>query len=89
MTSSSLICPKCKSTDITVQAIADTHTKNHSVFWWIYFLLIGWVVEVLMWLFATLPMLLIRIFHHRGVETTVQKVAICQQCGHQWKVRGN
>jgi hypothetical protein len=49
--------------------------------------LIGWVIEVLMWVFVTLPMLLIRIFHRRPLETTIQKLAVCQHCGHQWKLK--
>ena len=87
MSSNAMLCPLCKSRDISVQVIADTHTKSRSALWWLYFLLIGWVIEVLMWLFVTLPMLLIRIFHQRPVETTIQKVAVCQHCGHQWKLK--
>ena len=81
-----ILCPKFKSGNIFIQATTHLQTKNRSVFWWIYFITIGWVVELFMWLFLTIPMLLIRIFHRKGVKTTIKSMAVCQNCGNRWEV---
>ncbi len=83
----SVTCPKCKSENIVIQAVGETRTKKRTVFWWIYFIIFGWVIELFMWLFLTLPMLLIRIFHKKGIETKIREIATCQNCGYQWKVK--
>ena len=80
------VCTKCRSDNITYQVVANTKTKNRSIGWWIYFILFGWIIELMMWLFATIPMLLIRIFHKGKVETKSETLAICQNCGNTWKI---
>ena len=80
------VCPKCGSNKINYQLVSNTRTKNRSIGWWIYFVIIGWFIELMMWLFATIPMLLIRIFHKGKIETKSETMAICQNCGNTWKV---
>lgn len=46
----------------------------------------GWLFEMMMWLFLTLPMLIIKIFKPRKYKSkTVHKtMCVCQACGHSW-----
>jgi hypothetical protein len=87
ITQPKILCPKCQSDNISIQAIPIFGTKNRSFFWWIYFILIGWVVELLMWFFLTIPMFLIRISHRKGIKTTVRSMGICQNCGNVWEIK--
>ena len=81
-----MICPKCGSYNVSIQAVTDTQlkAKHHSIFWW---LLVGvWWVP-LKWLVFTIPALIIKIFapKRQKLKTTHSTMAICQQCGHSWK----
>lgn len=82
-----IVCPKCGSDKITVQIVADTKTKKqrHGVLWW---LLIGWWLELCLWLFLTVPRLLIALFmpKKQKVVTTHKSMAICQNCGKMFNV---
>jgi protein-arginine kinase activator protein McsA len=79
------VCSKCGSANINYQSVAKVKNKRHHIWWWLYFITIGWIVELLMWFFLTFWMLLIRISHRQGVETKVEILAVCQSCGHSWK----
>ncbi len=83
-----MICPKCKSTNVNIQMVSDTFSKrqHHSLGYWI---LIGWWLEILLWIFLTLPRLLLFIFLPKNKKTvTIQhKMAICQLCGHSWEIK--
>lgn len=76
-------CPKCGSEDVNVQAISIVQNKKHGCLYW---LLIGWWLEAIMWLFLTLPWLIIKIFKPNKINTKVKSYAVCQNCGHKWKV---
>ena len=54
-------CPKCGSTNISVQIISETQLKeqHHGIFWW---LLIGWWWIPIKWIFFTIPALIVKIF---------------------------
>ena len=52
-------CPKCGSNNVNVQAVSIAKNKHHGVLYWIF---IGWWLELFMWLFLTLPWLIIKIF---------------------------
>ena len=80
-------CNKCGSTNVNVQVATETKLKNkhHSILYW---LIIGWWLEPMLWIFLTVPKLLLAIFGHKK-QKIVQKnysVAVCQDCGNQWKV---
>ena len=80
-------CPKCHSTNINVQAVTDVKLKTKKKSFW-YWVTIGWIVEPMFWIFLTIPKLFFELFSPRKVQTQskTNKVAICQNCGHSWKI---
>jgi len=80
-------CPRCHSDSINVQAVTETQlkTKKKSLLYWI---TVGWFIEPLLWIFLTLPKLIFELFSPRKVQTKTKtkKMAICQNCGHSWKI---
>jgi len=79
-----MVCPRCRSENVIVQAVAHVKTKRHGILYWIF---IGWWLEPLLWLFLTLPMLIIRLFGSKKVTTKVKSHAVCQTCGYNFVVR--
>ena len=79
-------CPKCQSNNIHTQVVTETELKRKRNP--VYYLLIGWWVNMFMWLFLTLPMLIIRIFKPKkyNMKTTHKTMATCQECGNTWTV---
>ena len=80
-------CPKCSSNNVQIQVANEVKLKNkhHSIVWW---LLIGiWWIPV-KWIFFTLIALIVKIFGHKKQKAVNKqiKVAICQNCGHSWKI---
>ena len=82
-------CPKCKSNKITVQFVSESKlkTKHRGIIYWFLF---GWVWEFLLWILLTLPMLIITIFKPKKYKmvTKHKKVAVCNDCGYSWNVKG-
>ncbi|MBY6932281.1 hypothetical protein [Clostridium botulinum] len=76
-------CPKCSSDNVNVQAISIVKDKKHGCLYWLF---IGWWLEMLMWIFLTLPWLIIKIFKPNKINTKVKSYAVCQNCGHKWNV---
>jgi ribosomal protein S27AE len=83
----SMKCPKCGSTDVSVQFITETQLKeqHHGIFWW---LLIGWWWIPIKWIFFTIPALIVKIFAPKRykMKTIHRKMAVCQNCGKSWQV---
>ena len=80
-----LICPKCKSNDISVQVVSDTHTKTkkRGLLYWVSF---WWFVEFIIWFLAAIPMLIGKLLRGKKIVTDFKKFAVCQNCGYKWKV---
>ena len=78
-----MICPKCKSGNVNVQAVSELRRKRKGVLYW---LLIGWWLETLMWVFLTLPWLIVKIFSPKKYKSRITNQAVCQNCGYGWKV---
>jgi len=79
-------CPKCNSNEVQTQVVSETISKkNHSPLYWIF---VGWWWEPLMWIFLTIPMLIYKLFRPKKykIKTVHKTMAICQECGHSWKV---
>lgn len=79
-------CPKCNSEHVHTQIVSDVKlkTKHHGIIYW---LIIGWWLEPCLWLFLTVPKLILTIFGHKK-QKIVQKnytMWICDECGHSWK----
>lgn len=77
-----MICKKCGSAYVNVQAVTRTFTKNHGVFWWLF---VSWWIWIL-WIIAFIPMLIIRLIRGRRIVSRTHTEAICQNCGYRWKV---
>ncbi len=75
-------CPKCGSNNVNVQAVSIVKNKHHGVIYWLCF---GWFIDLMLWIFLTLPRLIVAIFKPKGVKTKVKSFAVCQNCGYKWK----
>ena len=80
---SNLVCPNCGSNDVQIQAVAVQKKKHHGLIYWLCF---GWFIDMLLWIFLTLPRLIIAIFKPKRTKTVIQSNAVCQSCGKTWKV---
>lgn len=77
-----LKCKKCKSHNIVIQAVGVEVKKKKG---WKYWLLGGWIIDILSWIFLLFWRAIYAIFRKKTkIET--QKIAICQNCGHSWKL---
>jgi hypothetical protein len=81
-------CKKCGSQNVNVQMVSESQlkTKHHSIIWWI---LIGWWLEACLWIFLTIPRLFAALFGHKKQKlvTKHSSIAVCQNCGHSWKIK--
>lgn len=78
-------CPKCGSENVNVQMVSETKLKKkHGCLYWI---LVGWYLEPILWLFLTIPKLIYQLFKPRKYKTkTIHKsLCVCQDCGHHWE----
>ena len=75
-------CKKCGSENVNVQAIGVVKNKHHGIFYWC----IGWLVDLMLWIFLTMPRLIVAIFRPKKVKTKIKSYAVCQDCGHKWKI---
>lgn len=79
-----MLCPRCNSTNVNVQAVSNVRTKGKGCLYWLF---IGWWLELILWLFLTIPMLFFKLFGGKGkVRTNVETYAVCQNCGNRWRV---
>lgn len=80
-------CSKCQSENVNIQIVSETKVKtlHHGILYWIF---IGWWLELLLWFFLTIPRLLIALFvpKKRKIVTTQKTMAICQSCGNTWEI---
>ena len=76
-----MVCPKCGSSNVNVQAMWKPKGRHGCVYW----VLIGWWLHPILWIFFTLPMLVWRIIRPNKKGKTAS-MAVCQDCGHTWKV---
>lgn len=80
-------CTKCGSENVNVQMVSESKlkTKHHGFFYWCCF---GWAIDMMLWIFLTIPRLLIAMFvpKKQKMSTKHKKMAICQNCGNNWKV---
>ena len=83
-----MTCPKCESENVTVQVVSETQLKkkHHGLIYWLFF---GWLVDMVLWLVLTLPMLIIAIFKPRRnkMKTKHKSMWLCHNCGHHWEAK--
>ena len=80
-----MTCKKCGSNNVNVQMVSEINRKKkkRGILYWV---LGGWIIELLLWIFLTLPMLIIKIFKPKKYESKVTKQAVCQACGNSWTI---
>ena len=78
-----VVCKKCNSSNVTIQAVSVSKRKRKGILYWLF---IGWWLEIFMWLFLTLPWLIIKIFKPKKYKEKITSTAVCQSCGYNWKV---
>ena len=82
-----MICPKCSSNNVNVQMVTNTYSKKdkRSCFYWV---IIGWWLELFLWIFLTLPRLLLAVFlpKRQKIVSSIEKIAVCQNCGNSWNM---
>lgn len=68
-----MICPKCGSDHVSVQAVSETKKRG--------------CISILIYIFlaCTVIGLIILIPLLRGQKSKTKTYAICQNCGHKWK----
>ncbi len=79
-----MTCPKCSSENVNVQIVSKTKLKKkHN---WVYWLLIGWWLEPILWLCFFIPMLIFKIFKPKKYKTTNKSatMCVCNNCSHTW-----
>jgi len=78
-----LKCKRCGSENVNIQVASEIKRKRKGIIYWF---IIGWWLEIIMWLLFTLPWLIIKIFKPKKYKSKMIKYAICQNCGYSWKV---
>ena len=85
-----MVCPKCGSNNVNVQMTNQVFLKrkHRSILAW---LLFWWWVEMLLWIFLTIPRLIVAFLRlifggkQKAVNVT-KKYAVCQDCGNSWEI---
>ena len=80
-------CAKCGSERVSVQVINETQLKKkHSILYW---MLIGWWLEPILWICLFVPMLIWKLFRPKSYKMVNKSLTkcVCQDCGHTWTVK--
>lgn len=80
-----MVCPKCGSANVNVTVINEAKLKRkHGFVWWLF---IGWWWRLIWFIVFGWWYLLFRLIRGNKKIVNVQKtVAVCQNCGHSWKI---
>lgn len=74
-----MICKKCGSENVNIQAVTTIVNKHHGCFWWLFF---GWLV-FLKWVVFFLPALIIKLIKGKKHVSKTHSEAVCQDCGYR------
>ncbi|MCL1803297.1 MAG: hypothetical protein FWG30_06600 [Eubacteriaceae bacterium] len=88
------MCPKCRSENISYQAIAQAKPKSAA-----YWLLVGWwwwlaklALEAILWVFFYVWRFILGLILRKPASVrraaAAKTYAVCQNCAYTWKVRG-
>ena len=84
---SGMRCPRCGNNNTNVQLTNQVFlkTKRKSALYWLF---IGWWLELFLWFFLTIPRLLILLFvpKNKKIINKTNKTAVCQNCGNSWRI---
>ena len=83
-----MVCEKCNSQNVKIDVTTETELKkkHHGIVYW---LLVGWWLQPILWVCLTLPMIIISIFKPKNykMESKTKKIAVCQDCGYSWEIK--
>lgn len=77
-------CKKCNSENVSIQKVSVTGKKRRGLMYW---LLFGWLWDIILFLFAWILLLIIKILFPKKAKTKIHTMAVCQACGYSWKVK--
>ncbi len=73
-----MICKKCGSDKVTVQAVTKVKSKNRGC--------IGWCLWITLAIFTFGLILIIPLLTNSKTKSKTHMAAVCQNCGNSWKV---
>lgn len=73
-----MICPKCGSENVTIQAITNVKVKNRGCF--------GWLMWIILACLTFGLILIIPLATNTKSKSTTHSEAVCQNCGNRWKI---
>lgn len=76
-------CKKCGSENVNVQAVTTLKNKHKGIMYWLF---VGWWLEMLLWLFLTIPKLIFELFKPNRIKSKTHSEAVCQDCGYRWEI---
>jgi DNA-directed RNA polymerase subunit RPC12/RpoP len=71
-------CPRCGSDNVTVQAITEVKTKRRGC--------LGWLLWIILAICTLGLILIIPLITNSKTKSKTHSEAVCQNCGHRWKV---
>ena len=74
-----MVCPKCGSSDVSTQVVVENTEKKRGCLGWVVWILIACTIIGL--IFLLIPM-----FTNSKKKSKTYTVAVCQHCGHTWKI---
>ena len=79
MNNSSIHCPKCGSNNVTIQLVNEQKKRGCLI------ALISLIIKIVL-IFVSIILWLISLIIPTKRKTKTNKYAICQNCGHSWKI---
>ena len=73
-----MVCPKCGSGNVNVQAVTNVKTKHRGC--------IGWALWLLLAICTIGLILIIPLITNSKTKSKTHSEAVCQNCGKRWKV---
>lgn len=73
-----MVCPRCKSENVSVQAVTDVKTKHRGC--------LGWLLWILLAICTFGLILIIPLITNSKTKSETHTEAVCQDCGHRWRV---
>ena len=73
-----MVCKKCGSNDVNIQSYTETKTKHRGC--------LGWAFWILLAICTCGLILIIPAITNSKTKSKTCPMAVCQNCGHNWKV---
>lgn len=97
MGNNKISCPKCGSTNHSIQREIASVKKQKGCFYFFFvtvlfgllywtYKIIAWMILFLIWLFVLLPIRLIKKQPIKRPRISYRIIAVCQNCGYSWKI---